>query len=144
MRAGTRLAIVVAAAGIVVNPEWHCAAAQNPIAHTHDVRAALQACWIVPGDGSPRQISVRFSFNRDGQVVGQPLITYENPQPSEAGRAAVRNALAQALAHCTPLPLSDEFRKVIAVHPIMVRLGEGWRRRGQPAAGSEPQAAPVK
>jgi hypothetical protein len=57
--------------------------------------------------------------------VGHPLITYENPQPSEEGRAAVRDALAQALARCAPLPLSDEFRKVISVHPITVRLGEG-------------------
>jgi hypothetical protein len=56
----------------------------------------------------------------------------------------VRDALAQALARCAPLPLSDEFRNVISVHPITVRLGEGWRRRGQPAAGYEPQAAPVK
>jgi hypothetical protein len=98
--------------------------AQNPIANAHDVRAALRACWIAPGDGAPQQISVRVGFNRDGQVVGQPLITYANPQPSEEGRAAVRDALAQALARCAPLPLNDEFRNVIAVHPIMMRLGE--------------------
>jgi hypothetical protein len=103
-------------------------AAEDPIAHARDVRAALRACWIAPGHEAPGQISVRFSFNREGQVVGQPLITYENPQPSEEGRAAVRDALAQALTRCTPLPLSDEFRKVISVHPIAVRLGEGWRR----------------
>jgi hypothetical protein len=136
--------ICVAGAGIAINAAWHGAAAQNPIAHARDVRAALRACWIAPGDEAPRQISVRFSFNRDGQVVGQPLITYASPQPSEEGRAAVRDALAQALARCLPLPLSDEFRNVISVHSIMVRLGDGWRRRGQPAARSEPQAAPVK
>jgi hypothetical protein len=144
MRAVTRLAVAVAAAAIAINPQWHVAAAQSSIAHTHDVRAALQACCIAPGDGAPRQVSVRFSFNRDGQAVGQPLITYENPQPSEEGRAAVRNALAQALARCTPLPLADEFRKVISVHPITVRLGEGWRRRGEPPAHSEPPIAPDK
>jgi hypothetical protein len=144
MRAVTRLAVAVASAGIAINAAWYDAAAQNPIGHARDVRAALLACWIAPGGGAPRQISVRFSFNRDGQVVGQPLITYENPQPSEESRTAVRDAIAQALARCAPLPLSDEFRKVISVHPITVRLGEGWRRRGQPAAGSEPQAAPVK
>jgi hypothetical protein len=144
MLAVTRLAVAVAGAGIAINAAWHGAAAQNPLARARDVRAALRACWIAPGDGAPRQISVRFSFNRDGQVVGQPLITYENPQPSEEGRAAVRDALARALARCAPLPLSDEFRNVISVHPITVRLGEGWRPRGQPAAGYEPQAAPVK
>jgi hypothetical protein len=134
------ITVAVACAGIAINAPWRGAAAQDPIAHARDVRAALRACWIAPGDQVPRQISVRFSFNRDGQVVGQPLITYENPQPSEESRAAVRDALAQALARCTPLPLSDEFRKVISVHPIAVRLGEGWRRRGQSAAGSQPRA----
>jgi hypothetical protein len=134
------IAIAVAGAAVVLDGAWHVAAAQHTIAHARDVRSALRACWIPPGDGAPGQISVRFSFNRDGQVVGQPLITYENPQPSEEGRAAVRDALAQALARCTPLPLSDEFRKVISVHPITVRLGEGWRRghlrgvyRGRPS-----------
>jgi hypothetical protein len=104
--------------------------------------ASRPICWST--SCTKGWISVRFSFNRDGQVVGQPLITYGNPQPSEESRTAVRDAIAQALARCAPLPLSDEFRKVISVHPITVRLGEGWRRRGQPAAGSEPQAAPVK
>jgi hypothetical protein len=142
MPSAMRLSITVAAAyvGIAINDPWHGAAAQDPIAHARDVRAALRACWIAPGDQAPRQISVRFSFNRDGQLMGQPLITYENPHPSEQGRAAVRDALAQALARCMPLPLSDEFRKVVSVHPIAVRLGEGWRRRGQTAAGNEPRA----
>jgi hypothetical protein len=74
MRAVTRLAVAVASAGIAINAAWYDAAAQNPIGHARDVRAALLACWIAPGGGAPRQISVRFSFNRDGQVVGQPLI----------------------------------------------------------------------
>jgi hypothetical protein len=133
---GLPLAIAVAGACIAIGDACHGAAAQNAIANAHDVRAALQACWMAPGDGAPRQVSVRFSFNRDGRVVGQPFITYENPQPSEEGRAAVRDALAEAIARCAPLPLSDEFRKVISVHPIAVRLGEGWRRRSQPAAHS--------
>jgi hypothetical protein len=133
MLAVMRVAIAVAGAAVVLDAGGHGTAAQNTITHARDVRTALRACWVPPEDGAPQQISVRFSFSRDGQVVGQPLITYENPQPSEEGRAAVRAALAQALAPCLPLPLNDEFRKVISVHPITVRLGEGWRRRGQTA-----------
>jgi hypothetical protein len=129
MQSAMRLSILVTVA-CAINAPLYGAAAQGPIAHARDVRVALRACWIAPGDQVPRQISVRFSFNRDGQVVGQPLITYENPQPSKEGRAAVRDALAQAPERCMPLLLSDEFRKVISVHPIAVRLGEGWRRRG--------------
>jgi hypothetical protein len=110
MLAIRRLSIAIAGVGIAINAAWYGAAAQNPIAHARDVRAAMRAHWIAPGDGAPRQISVRFSFNRDGQVVGQPLVTYENPQPPEEGRAAVRDALVQTLARCVPLPLSATLR----------------------------------
>jgi hypothetical protein len=30
-----------------------------------------------------------------------------------------------------PLPLADRFRDVIAVHPISVRLGNGWKWAGE-------------
>ena len=135
------IASLGAAAGIAIGAAWHAAAAQSPAAqnplaqspltNARDVRAALRACWIAPKDGVARQVSVRLGFNGDGEVVGQPLITYENPPPSEEGRAAIRDALAQALARCAPLALSDAFRKVIAVHPITVRLGEWSRRPGR-------------
>jgi tripartite-type tricarboxylate transporter receptor subunit TctC len=44
---------------------------------------------------------------------------------------------SQVRRHCLPLPWSYEFRKVISVHPITVRLGERWRRRGQTANPSQ-------
>jgi hypothetical protein len=143
MPAGPRLLILAAVAslGAAVDPAWHAAAAQTPISNAREVRAALQACWVAP-ENVPLQVSVRFSFSREGRVVGQPLITYQNPPPSEEGRAAVREALARAIARCEPLPLSDAFRKVVPVRPITVRLGEGWKRRGRPASDSGRRTAP--
>jgi hypothetical protein len=38
----TRLAVAVAGAAVVIDAAWHGAAAQNPIAHVRDVRAALR------------------------------------------------------------------------------------------------------
>ena len=138
MTAVVRLSIVVVAGvGTAINAVWHDAVSENLIANARDVRTALRACWVAPGDGAPPQISLRLGVDRDGQIMGQPLITYENPQPSEERRAAVRDALAQALARCTPLPLSDEFRKVVSVRPITVRLGDGWPGRGKPPAGRD-------
>jgi hypothetical protein len=141
MPAGPRLFIgaAVAALGAAIDPVCHAETAQIPISNAREVRAALQACWVAPENG-PRQVSVRFGFNREGRVVGQPLITYQNPPPSEEGRKAVRDALAQTITRCEPLPLSDAFRKVVSVRPITVRLGEGWKRRGQAKGGSEPQS----
>lgn len=103
------------------------------------VRAAIIACWNALGDTAPplAQISVRLSFDRDGNLFGQPRVTYANPAPSsEPGWDALRAAVAQALARCVPLPLTASFRDVIAVHPIGVRLGNGWpgpRRLSPPA-----------
>jgi hypothetical protein len=138
MPAGSQLFILAVVAGLApaVDTACHAETAQTTISNAREVRAALQACWAAP-ENAPRQVSVRFSFNREGRVVGQPLITYQNPPPSEDGRAAVREALTRTLARCEPLPLSDAFRKVVSVRPITVRLGEGWKRRGQPEGNSE-------
>jgi hypothetical protein len=100
---------------------------------TRGVRAAATACWNALGDAAPptARISVRVSFGRDGKVLGQPLITYANPAPNEE-RETLREAVARALKLCEPLPLSDRFGGVVAVHPIGVRLGRGWKRRTRP------------
>ncbi len=145
MSAGARLFVlpVVAGLAVAIDAVCHAETAQTTISNAREVRAALQACWVAP-DGAPRQVSVRFSFNRDGRVVGQPLITYQNPPPTEDGRAAVREALTQALARCEPLPLSDAFRKVVSVRPITVRLGEGWKRRGQLDGDIERRSKPER
>jgi hypothetical protein len=74
---------------------------------------------------------VRASFDRDDKVLGQPLITYANPAPNEE-RETLREAVTRTLKLCEPLPLSDTFRGVVAVHPIGVRLGNGWKRRIRP------------
>jgi hypothetical protein len=136
--AGLKPLIVLAgmAFGVALLLACYSSAARDPISSAREVRGALQACWVAPADGAAQQISVRFSFNQDGRAVGQPLITYVNPQPSEQARAAVREAVTQAVARCEPLPLSDDFRKVVSVRPITVRFGEGWPRGGRPAGGS--------
>jgi hypothetical protein len=108
------------------------ASAETTINTVREIRAALRACWIAPAD-VPRdklQISVRLSFKQDGEVLGQPLITYESRDASEAERSALRAAVAEALARCSRLPLSDTLGGIIAGHPVNVRLGEGWRRGG--------------
>jgi hypothetical protein len=134
----------VAALDVAAGLSCHAATAQTLISNAREVRDALRACWVAPENGPPRQISVRSSFSRDGRVVGQPVITYQNPAPSEAGRAAVREALSQAIGRCERLPLSDDFRKVISVRPITVRLGCGWGRRGMPQGDCEGRTAPAR
>jgi hypothetical protein len=69
------------------------------INNARGVRAAVTACWNALEDAAPPTalISVRVSFDRDGKVFGQPLITYANPVPNEEARQTVREAVTRAL-----------------------------------------------
>jgi hypothetical protein len=66
------------------------AAAQNPQAPINtltDLEAALLACWVPPPIEQSRlgmQITVLMSFKRNGELFGQPRITF---QSREAGGA---------------------------------------------------------
>jgi hypothetical protein len=90
-----------------------------------EVRAALRACWVPPSSGiahANTTISVRMSLKRNGEILGRPLITYTSPGISDDERRAYQAALDEALARCTPLPLSDTFGSIMAGHPINMRF----------------------
>jgi hypothetical protein len=55
------------------------------------------------------------------------VLQIRQPTSLKVGRVAV----AQALARCVPLPLGDVFRNIVAVRPISVKLGSGWKRLGR-------------
>lgn len=107
---------------------------ERPINSVREIRASLRACWISPAVTKALQLTVRLSLKRNGEILGQPLITYQTPGASEDERAALHAAVAAALARCTPLPISDELGGILAGRPINVKLGEGWKRRGAPTA----------
>jgi hypothetical protein len=79
-------------------------------------------------------LTVRLSLKRNGEILEQPLITYQTPGASEDERAALHAAVAATLARCTPLPISDELGGILAGRRINVKLGEGWKRREAPTA----------
>jgi hypothetical protein len=109
---------------------------ERPINSVREIRASLRACWISPAvtKAPPPQLTVRLSLKRNGEILGQPLISYQTPGASEDERAALHAAVAAALARCTPLPISDELGGILAGRPINVKLGEGWKRRAAPTA----------
>src|ERR1700730_4294442 len=111
---------------------------EHPINSVREIRGGLRACWISPEMSVSPQVTLRLSLKRNGEILGQPLISYENPHISEADRAALHAAVAAGLARYTPLPISDALGGIIAGHPILVKLGEGWRRKkGAPTVPAE-------
>jgi len=131
----------VVASTLSIDGAMNGADAEGEINTVREIHAALRACWVSPNDGAPTniQVTIRLSFTRTGEVLGQPLITYENAGTSEDERNAIRAAVAATLKRCGPLPLSTALGDIIAGHPINVRLGEGWRYKGKAAGPNRVQ-----
>jgi hypothetical protein len=90
-----------------------------------DVFDALRACWVPPPQEQARagmQMSVRFSFKRDGEIIDRPRVTYATSEAPAATRDVYHDAITAALDHCTPLPFTDGLGGAIAGHPIAIRF----------------------
>jgi hypothetical protein len=104
------------------------AAAQKPQAPLNtlkDIGAALQACWVPPPMDQSRpgmQITVLMSFRRNGELFGQPRITFESAGASDDERLAYRIAVAQMLQRCAPLPFTEALGNAMAGRPFRMRL----------------------
>jgi hypothetical protein len=77
---------------------------------------AIQACWRPPaGSGfSGQEITLRLSFKRNGEVLGQPRITYYKAGTEADQREPFTRAVREAFERCTPLPFTESFGRAIA------------------------------
>jgi hypothetical protein len=84
-------------------------------------------CWRAPRlpDGDlGMQITVQVTFNRDGEILGQPRITYESETATDDDRLAYRTAVMATLQRCAPLAFTDGFAGAIAGQPIRLRFDD--------------------
>jgi hypothetical protein len=123
------LLVVIAAVAGGLAPAW----AQDgppteqrpPLNTIKEVFAALEACWMPPDLDASRagmQITVMISFKRNGELLGEPRITFESPGASPEERKTYRLAVGQALARCTPLPFSEALGNALAGRPMTMRF----------------------
>lgn len=92
-----------------------------------DLFAVLRACWSPPeAENGYRgmQLSMRFSFNAEGNLIGVPRITYATRGASQKTRDIYRDALAQSLQGCVPLSFTRSFAGAVAGRPIVIRVIE--------------------
>jgi hypothetical protein len=121
-------AVQVTGAALAIAVVVSSAAAQKPQAPLYtlkDIGAALQACWVPPPLDQSRpgmQITVLMSFRRNGELFGQPRITFESAGASEDERLAYRIAVAQMLQRCAPLPFTEALGNAMAGRPFRMRL----------------------
>jgi len=89
-----------------------------------DLFAALRSCWSPPPADSARpdmQMTVRFSFNRSGRIIGAPRLTYATAGAPADIRSAYLKAINASLDACMPLRFSGGLGGALAGRPIAIR-----------------------
>jgi hypothetical protein len=90
-----------------------------------DVFAKLRTCWKPPPASRANpgiDITVIVSFNRNGEILGHPKITYESEQATDNDRLMYRIAVMEALQRCTPMPFTEGMAGAVAGRPFAVRF----------------------
>ena len=99
-----------------------------------DVFARLRACWIPPAHANPGiDITVIVSFNRAGEILGHPRVTYESEQADDNDRLMYRIAVMEALQRCTPMPFTEGMAGAAAGRPFAVQFHNRKPPPPQPA-----------
>ncbi|MBH5396854.1 hypothetical protein HZZ13_03475 [Bradyrhizobium sp. CNPSo 4010] len=88
-----------------------------------DLFAALRSCWSPPSDHARAgmQMSVRFSFNRDGDLIGPPRLTFATASVPADIRTTYLNAINASLKACLPLKFTSGLSGALAGRPIAIR-----------------------
>jgi hypothetical protein len=89
-----------------------------------DLFAELRSCWSPPLADDARegmQMTVRFSFKRDGEIIAAPRLTFATVGVSADTRAAYLKAINASLDACVPLKFTDSLGGALAGRPIAIR-----------------------
>ena len=87
--------------------------------------ARLGSCWKPPPPSLAHpgiDVTVIVSFNRAGEILGHPRITYESEQADDNDRLMYRIAVMEALKRCTPMPFTEGMAGAVAGRPFAVQF----------------------
>ena len=89
-----------------------------------DLFAELRSCWSPPSADTAKegmQMTVRFSFKRDGGIIAAPRLTFATVGASADTRATYLKAISASLDACAPLKFTDSLGGALAGRPIAIR-----------------------
>ena len=98
------------------------AGAGEPANTLATVFADLEACVGNVGLEPGTDVTLQFSLNRRGGLIGKPRITHMHWAGDETARKASAAAIAEAFDRCLPVAITDKLGGAIAGRPIAFRL----------------------
>ena len=100
-----------------------------------DLFAELRSCWSPPPADDAKegmQMTVRFSFKRDGEIIATPRLTFATVGVSADTRATYLKAINASLDACVPLKFTDSLGGALAGRPIAIRYVDNRELQQQP------------
>ena len=103
------------------------AGAQGLPGQVNTIREAIEkigSCWKPPpaSRANAIEITVVVSFNRVGEILGHPRISYESEQATDNDRLQYRIAVMEALQRCTPMPFTESMAGAVAGRPFAIKF----------------------
>ena len=75
----------------------------DPLTSMDQVGKAILACWKPPAGFAASSVTLSFSFNRDGSLIGPPQSTAIDVTGDENARKQFIAAAMDAVGKCTPV-----------------------------------------
>jgi hypothetical protein len=89
------------------------AATAAPLENVSEIGPALLRCWRPPAAPDGSAVTLRFSFRRDGSLIGAPRVTYVGVDGGAKARREFADSAVHAIEECSPLELSPRFAATI-------------------------------
>jgi hypothetical protein len=93
-----------------------------PIDKPNGIAHRIMTCWLPPTSDTEMEVTVRVSFSRTGDIVGQPRITYVKTARDETLRKAVSASILAAIQSCVPLRFTPGLGQAIAGRSFAIRF----------------------
>ena len=112
------------AAALLLLPSFGAHAQPAQVNSIKEAYARFSTCWKPPppSRANPIDITVIVSFNRAGEILGRPRITYESEQANDNDRLLYRIAVMETLQRCTPMPFTESMAGAVAGRPFAIQF----------------------
>ena len=80
----------------------------------------LYQCAKIPPGTEGSELTLKFSLTHYGALRGKPMITYSKLVGSPEDQRVFVSAALEALEKCTPVPLTENFGKVVGQKMIIM------------------------
>ncbi len=103
-------------------------AERGPLNRLADIAPAIRACWHPPEDAAGMELTLVFSLDRSGAVLGKPRISYSKLRGDLDQQKRFVASILAAVAACTPLEITQALGAAIAGRPFSMRFRAGLSR----------------